>query len=191
MSEWPVAIDGVTETIVTTSLPDGGWNAAALGLHPGEPVTARTWGATRTRRAFEQSGEGTVQFTGDPLAFVRAALTVWEVDEPVLEATDAWVRVSVARLDGGTDHGTEWVEWGLTPIEHAVERTGVRTIERGAAAAVEASVAASRLGVPGYDDTYLRQRIETCAAVVGRTGNERAREALAIVESVAGPAENE
>ena len=64
---WPVALSGVTESVVTTLGPNGLWNAAPLGLHTGDPVTARTWGNTRTRRNFHRQGEGYVQFVDDPL----------------------------------------------------------------------------------------------------------------------------
>ena len=53
-ADWPVDLRGVTESIVATLGPNDRWNMAALGLHApddsGEPVTATTWGNTRTRR---------------------------------------------------------------------------------------------------------------------------------------------
>jgi len=57
---WPVALRGVTESIVTTLGPNDRWNVAALGLHapddPSDPVTARTYGRTRTWRNFTERG---------------------------------------------------------------------------------------------------------------------------------------
>jgi hypothetical protein len=110
--EWPDALDlrGVTESVVTTLGPNGRWNLAALGLHAPEadgaggaagPVTARTWGRTRTWRNFTERGEGYVQFTRDPLTFVDAALSIREADDPVLDDADAWVRVEVERIEEG------------------------------------------------------------------------------------------
>lgn len=178
MTEWPVQFRGVTESVVATRGPDGRWNLAALGLFPGDRVTARTWGRTRTRRNFERRGASVVQFTRDPVHFVDAALTVWEADEPVVESADAWVEVSVERVDSGESDGTTWVEWALTPQESAVENRTVPTTNRGYYAVVEASVAASRLGVPGYDDEALRERIDYFAEVVEGCGDDRAREAF-------------
>ncbi|THE65634.1 DUF447 family protein [Salinadaptatus halalkaliphilus] len=176
--EWPVSLSGVTETVVTTRGPNDRWNVAVLGLFADEPVTATTWGATRTKRNFHRQGGGYVQFVDDPVVFADAALSIVERDDPVLEAAAAWARVVVEPIDSGTDDGTEWEQWTLEPVEAAVERTTVPTIDRGFGAVIEATVAASRLGVGGYDDSKLRARLEWCASIVDRAGSSREREAL-------------
>ncbi|MFB6105695.1 MAG: DUF447 domain-containing protein [Halobacteriaceae archaeon] len=182
---WPAAFEGVVETVVTTRGPNGRWNVAALGVHAGAPVTARTWGRTRTRRNFEREGGGYVQFVTDPVLFVDAALSVRETDDPVLADAAAWVRVSVDRRDSGTEDGTEWVAWALTPVESAVVETSVPTLDRGTAAVVEATVAASRLGVRGFEDDRLRARLEYFADVADRCGGPRVAEAMDRVASLA------
>lgn len=177
-AEWPVDLRGVAESVVTTLGPNDRWNVAALGLFAGEPVTARTWGRTRTWRNFRERGAGYVQFTRDPVDFVEAACSIRETDDPVLDSADAWARVEVEAVDRGTENGTQWVEWALHPVEGAVERRVVPTTNRGHAAVVEATVAASRLGVPGYDDQELRERLAYLADVVDRCGGERERVAF-------------
>jgi hypothetical protein len=179
--DWPVDLRGVTETVTTTLGPKGRWNAAALGVHApaaGEPATATTWGRTRTRGNFERRGEGYVQFVADPVTFVEAALSVVEYDDPVLDAADAFARVAVERLDEGTREGTEWVEWALHPVETVVREGRVPTINRGQGAVVEATVWASRLDVPGYDDEELRARLAFLGDVVERAGGERETKAF-------------
>jgi hypothetical protein len=183
---WPVTLEGVTESIVATRGENDRWNLAALGLHAEWPVRARTWGKTRTRRNFERFIETelygqdalVVQFTNDPVAFVRAALDVWERDEPILESADAWVSVGVERVTSGQEGETEWVDWHLRPGPWAVREQRVPTVNRGFAAVVEATVAASRLGVPSYDDADLRSRIETLRDVAQRCGGDRERLAM-------------
>ncbi|WP_440764984.1 DUF447 domain-containing protein [Natronorubrum sp. DTA7] len=181
-AEWPVTLSGVTESVVATLGPNGLWNQAALGLFAADagdgPITARTWGNTRTRRNFHRQGEGYVQFVDDPVVFADAALSIVEHEEPVLESAHAWARVSAERIDSGTDDGTDWEEWALRPLESAVETETVPTIDRGFAAVVEATVAASRLDVAGYDEDELRERLAYFAAVVDRAGSPREREAL-------------
>ena len=180
-SAWPVDLAGVTESVVTTLGPNELWNVAALGLHEPEgdgPVRATTWGRTRTWRNFEERGEGYVQFTRDPVDFAEAALSVREESEPVLASADAWVRVSVDRLDGGEDDGTQWVEWALVPEESRVERRVVPTTNRGHAAVVEATVAASRLDVPAYDRDEMLSRLAYFESVVETAGSERERVAF-------------
>jgi hypothetical protein len=180
-AEWPVELRGVTESVVTTLGPNGLWNAAALGLHDGEPVTARTWGNTRTRRNFHRQGGGVVQFVDDPVVFAEAALSIHEVEEPVLDDALAWVEVEAQQVDSGEEDGTRWEEWELRPVESAVRERVVPTINRGFGAVVEATVAASRLGVEGYDDGELRDRLDWLESVVERCGGAREREAMTLV----------
>jgi hypothetical protein len=185
MSDWPAALRGVTESVVTTLGPNDRWNVAALGLHApdaeGQAVTATTWGRTRTWRNFRERGEGYVQFTVDALDFAEAALTVREEADPVLDSADAWARVTVDRREEGEDGGTQWVEWALEPVETAVERERVPTTNRGYYAVVEATVAASRLDVDAYDRAALLGRLRYFAEVVERCGGERERAAFEVV----------
>jgi len=191
---WPAHWSGVAESVVTTRGPNGRWNVAALGLYapdhpdrpgsrrewpdrPTPPVTARTWGATRTRRNFRERGEGYVQFTRDPVDFVEAACGVREADEPVLESADGWARATAEELATGESGGTEWVDWALVPVEATAARETVPTVSRAHAAVVEATVAASRLDVPGYDAERLRDRIAFFESVVESAGGRRHRRA--------------
>lgn len=180
-ADWPVALAGVTETIVTTLGPNDRWNVAALGVHApdgDDPATATTWGRTRTWRNFRERGEGYIQFTRDPVDFAEAALSVREEDAPVLDSADAWAEVAVERRAAGTEGGTQWVEWALEPVDAAVERRVVPTTNRGHAAVVEATVAASRLDVPSYDRETLRSRLAYFESVVETAGSERERAAF-------------
>jgi hypothetical protein len=186
--EWPIELSGVTESVITTYGPNDRWNVAALGLFAGDgtsddggddsdPVTARTWGNTRTRRNFHTTGEGHVQFTRDPVDFVEAACSIREEKTPILDSSDAWVRVSVELMDAGEDGRTRWERWALSPVESSIERRVVPTVDRGFYAIVEATVAASRLDVPGYDTAELRERIAYFESVIDRCGGERERAA--------------
>lgn len=177
----------MTESVVTTPGPDGRWNVAALGVSApddGGMVTARTWGQTRTRHNFSERGTGYVQFTRDPVDFVEAALSIRVVAEPVLASTDAWVRVTVSRLDSGQDRGTEWVCWRLTPVEATVERRIVPTINRGHTAIIEATVAASRLDVEAYETADLLDRLAHYERVVDTCGGPAEHAAWARLEEL-------
>ncbi|QZP37859.1 DUF447 domain-containing protein [Halobaculum magnesiiphilum] len=192
--DWPVNLTGVTESVVATLGPNGLWNLAALGLHAPEhdgrpadaPVRARTWGRTRTRRNFTERGGGVVQFVADPRDFVDAAATVREEGEPVLDSADAWVEVEVERVDAGERGGTEWVDWHLYVTDAAVERTAVRTINRGFGAVIDATVAASRLDVPAYDTGELLARLRYFADVVDRCGGPAERDAFERLREASG-----
>lgn len=183
---WPAELRGVTESVVTTLGPNDRWNVAALGLFAGDPVTARTWGRTRTRRNFEERGGGYVQFVTDPVDFVDAACTVREEDDPLLSSADAWAKIEAEAVDRGSDGDIEWVEWELTPVESAIERETVPTTNRGYCAVIEATVAASRLDVPSYDSAVLRDRLEYLESVVERCGGPRETAAFDRLREYAG-----
>lgn len=184
-AEWPLDLAGVTETVVTTRGPNGRWNVAALGVHAplesdggdGAP-TARTFGNTRTRRNFEREGEGYVHFTDDPLLFVEAALSVREHDEPVLPEAGAWVRVAVERVETEQSGDTHVETWALDAVESAVVEETVPRFDRGRAAVVEATVAASRLDVPEFDTETLRARLDFFEETARTCGGARVHEAV-------------
>lgn len=178
MTDWPVSLRGVTESLVATYGPNERWNLAALGLHAGDPVTSKTWGNTRTRRNFHREGGGYVQFTQDPVVFVDAALTIREQDTPVLESADAWVKIETKRIDAGESNGTRWEEWAHSPIENGVEREVVPTVNRGYNAVIEATVAASRLDVPNYDTDELLDRLAYLVDVTRTCGGVREQTAV-------------
>ena len=189
-SGWPVSLRGITESVVATLGPNDRWNQAALGLHApddaGDPVTAVTWGKTRTRGNFERRGEGVIQFTTDPREFVDAALDVTETEEPVREGAAAWVEVDARRVEDGEDEGTEWVRWALTPQSATVRERTVPTINRGFYAVVDATVAASRLDVPAFDTATLLDRLDYFGETVERCGGPAEREAFARIDDLTG-----
>lgn len=192
---WPLELRGVTESVVATQGPNDRWNLAVLGLHApkdadddeegASPVTARTWGDTRTRRNFTERGRGHVQFTRDPVDFVEAALGIVEQDDPALASANARVEVSVERLDDGESGGTTWVDWAITPVEATVERRVVPATSRGFNAVVEGTVAASRLDVDAYDAETLRARLSYFESIVDRCGGTGERDAWKRLQELA------
>ena len=199
---WPARLRGVTETVVATLGPNDRWNHAALGVHADgaastrdeggqgdaaddpDAVTAFTYGNTRTRRNFHGRGDGVVQFTRDALDFTNAALAVHETEGPVLDAADAWVRVTATQVDARDEDGTRVETWRLDPVEATVRRRVVPVVNRGHAAVVDATVAASRLGVPGFDDDALRDRLDRAVDVVATCGGDRERAAIRRVDAL-------
>lgn len=184
---WPVEIRGVTESVVTTLGPNDRWNVAALGLRepdtPGDPVRAITFGNTRTRRNFHREAAdgdvaGFVQFTRDPVLYVEAALSIREVDEPVMDGADAWVEVEAESVAVDDTGDTTMEHWALHPVGSGVVREVVPTTNRGYNAVFEATVAASRLDVDEYDAAVLRERLEYFEEVCRTCGGAREQEAF-------------
>lgn len=196
---WPARIAGGTETVVATKGPNDRWNQAALGIVPAwanesdalakgsaAPVTAHSYGRTRTRRNLAAGREAIVQFTRDSLDFVEAALGVFETDAPILVSADAWTRVSATQERLRDGEGTEIVEWSLHPVESGVRERVVPTTNRGRAAVIEATVPASRLAVEGYDEAELLQRLSWLADVVETAGDERSEAAFERIDEQVG-----
>lgn len=176
--EWPVPLRGVTESVIATLGPNERWNVAALGVHVGDPVTARTYGNTRTRRNFDRQGGGVVQFVADPRDFADAALSIREESSPVLESADAWVEVDAVQVGKHEEAGTTIREWELSPVDNAVVRERPMTTNRSFGAVVEATVAASRLDTPGFEESTLLDRLCFFDDVVERCGGVREKEAM-------------
>lgn len=175
-------LHGVTEALVTTRGPNERWNVAALGIHPPDgqtdPPTARTWGRTRTWRNFSERGEGYVQFTRDPVLYVDAALGLREQEEPILDDARCWVRVRPEQEGQGFAGETQWADWQLPAVESRVVSRTVPTFNRGYAAVVEATVAASRLDVAAYDTAKLWGRMDYFEDVADRCGGPRVHQAF-------------
>ena len=183
---WPFDVDGVVEAVIATEQPAGGWNMAALGIR-GDRSTdranrARTWGQTRTRNNFERTGEGVVQLLTDPRLFTRAALDRWVRDDRIHPEASAWVEVAVEREASGSQGGTEWIDWRLKALDGARERLSVLAPTRGFPAIIELTIAASRLGIPEYEDDGLRDRMDYFATVAETCGGGPEREALETIE---------
>jgi len=191
LTDWPVDLRGVTESVVATLGPNDLWNMAALGLHapdePGEPVEATTWGNTRTKRNFHRQGGGVVQFTADPREFVESAVTIREESEPVFPHADAWVEIEAQSVDSGTDGGTEWERWEIRPTAAGtIEESRPLTINRGFYAVVDATVAASRLDVPAFETDVLIGRLRYFEETVQKCGGPQEREAFATLSEESG-----
>jgi hypothetical protein len=182
---WPAALAGITESVVTTRGPNGRWNAAALGLHRDDTVvTAQTFGRTRTWRNLQADGRGVINFTTDPVQFVRAALSVYEPDTAVLAGAAAVVEVTAAAIREWTEDTTEMTRWELQPVWANIRQWQLPTYRRGRMAVIDATVAASRLDVPGADEAALRAELQRCADIVARTGSDSDRTAFAEIDAL-------
>lgn len=168
---WPFPEPGIIESVIATRQPDGEWNLAAIGIRPAESGgTAKTWGETRTRSNLIRNGTGYVQIVKDPVLFTHAALERWTRSDPILDSASAWAKIRVTQIDSGTVDETEWVEWSLTPETSEIRERVVPSPSRGFAAVIEMTIAASRLGCPGFHDEELRGRLRYFADVARSCG---------------------
>lgn len=183
-TEWPIELAGITETVIATPNPDRTWHQASFGLHPDTDHTGRgrCWGQTKTASNLERTGEAVFQFLTDPLVFAETALGDCNTPAPVFQSTHAWVRVGAVNVATGCQNDTQWSDWQFTPQTSAIRKETVPVVRRGTAAVIEALVAASRLDVPGYDQSTLIAQIDRSRSIINRCGTPRDKTALRRIE---------
>ena len=173
----------IIETVTTTINPDGTVNCAAMGVEWGENVIViKPFPATRTLRNLRATGEAVVNLTDDILLFTAAALgdphpptrPTSAVAGAVLADACSWREVTVEAIDAGGPRArvTTHVVGGGTGREFL-------GFNRAAAAALEASILASRVKWLGADEVLAE--LERLQVVVDKTAGPRERAAMELV----------
>jgi hypothetical protein len=181
-ARWPLI-----ETVVTTLNPGGALRCAAMGVRWGEQdVAFWPFDDTRTLRNLRVRGEAVVHLTDDALLFVQAALgrplpktrPAANVEGAVIEGCSAWREVVVTEI-------------APTAGELPRSRVEARVVAGGAGsqpplgmcrarhAAVEASIAASRLRWLGPERVLAE--LDRLQDLVDRTAGPRERAAMQYV----------
>jgi uncharacterized protein len=179
---WPLI-----ETVMTTRGRDGGVNCAAMGIRWGtDEVVFWPFHATRTLRNLRFRGEAVAHLTDDVLLFVQAALGHPQpVTRPaevirgaVIEQCSAWRELVVTEIAAAGD------ELPRARVTARVVASGAGAqppmgICRARHAAVEASIAASRLRWLGAE--RVGAELDRLQVLVDKTAGPREREAMAFV----------
>lgn len=167
---WDFLRGRITETIATTEPV----NVAPMGvLRESDGVFARLWEGSDTLENVRESGEVTVNFTRDPVVYVRGALGEPGEDLVVdgrLREADAWFRCRAERV--GVEGEVE--RWRLERVDGEVVRRRVFAVNRGFNSVVEAAVHATRLEFR----PELRELVDHHVGVARKCGGEREREAV-------------
>ncbi|HEX5194605.1 MAG TPA: DUF447 domain-containing protein [Solirubrobacteraceae bacterium] len=181
-ARWPLL-----ETVVTTLSPGGGVNCAAMGVRWGsDDVVFWPFADTRTLRNLRIRGEAVVHLTDDVLLFVQAALgrprpatrPAAHVEGAVIEECSAWREVVVTEIapSGG--------ELPRSRVRARVVAGGSGSqpplgMCRARHAAVEASIAASRLRLLGSE--RVLGELDRLQDLVEKTAGPRERAAMQYV----------
>lgn len=167
---WEFLKGRITETIATTEPA----NVAPMGvLREDGEAYARLWEGSDTLENVRSSGEVTVNFTRDPVVYVRGALGEpggeFVVDGRLRDA-DAWFRCDAeyVRSDGQVER------WRLEVVDGEVVRRRLCTVNRGFNSVIEAAVHATRLEFK----PELRDLVDHHVEVARKCGGEREREAV-------------
>jgi hypothetical protein len=177
------------ETVVTTTGGDGVVNCAAMGVRWGEEeLVFWPFDATRTLRNLRFRGEAVVHVTDDVLLFVQAALghprpamrAARAIVGSVIKEASAWREVVVTEIAPSEDGMPR------SRVRARVVATGTGTststppgLCRARHAAVEASIAASRLRWLGGE--RVGAELDRLQELVDKTAGPRERAAMAYV----------
>jgi hypothetical protein len=179
---WPLI-----ETVMTTRGRDGGVNCAAIGVRWGtDEVVFWPFDATRTLRNLRFHGEAVAHLTDDVLLFVQAALghphpatrPAEAIRGAVIEQCSAWRELVVTEI---APTGEQLPRSRVT-ARVVASGTGAQPpmgICRARHAAVEASIAASRLRWLGAE--RVGAELDRLQELVDKTAGPREREAMAFV----------
>ena len=170
--------EGINEVIGITA---GDWlNTAPLGIIVGDDIKVRLY-SNHTKSFLERSGELFVNVIHDPVVFVISAFEDLDegwfesLDPPVIRNAMSWIRFE-AEIEGNFAH--------LKFIEGGVIRKGVRAVNRGFNAVIEAAVHGTRYVFSRNPE--LRERILYYGRIVERCGGKRERKAFDLLLSYTG-----
>lgn len=186
-AEPPGARLPLIETVVTTLEPGGEVNCAAMGVRWGdEELVFWPFEGTRTLRNLRARAEAVVHLTDDVLLFVQAALgrprpvtrSAAKVAGSVIEECSAWREVVVTEIAETAGELPRWqvrarVVAGGTGSQPPLGMCRARH------AAVEASIAASRLRWLGAERVW--SELDRLQDLVDRTAGPRERAAMEYV----------
>jgi uncharacterized protein len=174
------------ETVVTTTGRDGVVNCAAMGVRwDQEELVFWPFDSTRTLRNLRFRGEAVVHLTDDVLLFVQAALghprpamrPARAIDGSVITEASAWREVVVTEIAPSEDGMRR------SRVRARVVATGTGTgtstppgLCRARHAAVEASIAASRLRWLGGE--RVGAELDRLQELVDKTAGTRERAAM-------------
>ncbi len=175
----------IVETVVTTTGADGAVNCAAMGVEWGEDaVVVKPWHGTRTLRNLRERPAAVLHLTDDILLFCEAALgdprppvhPARAVDGFVLDDACSWRELRVRSLDAEGERAR--VVMDVVARGSGREYVG---FSRAAAAALEASIVASRLRL--LPAAQVHAELDRLQDIVDRTAGPRERAAMDLVRA--------
>lgn len=185
MAEESERAERVVELIAATLGDDGTANFAPMGARflPGGRVALVAYHGSATGRNLAARRAAALNLTRDALLFVKTALGdyapphVIENGAPVMDEADEMAVIAVDRheeLEGKT-------RFEAAIVTRRVMRAPQSGFNRAEAAVIEALIAATRIGVMDADE--IAQALCRAAVIVSKTGGEREREAMRLVEA--------
>ncbi len=183
-------MEGINEVIVTTRSIDDRPNAAPIGLirHSGK-LTARVYNESHTCTNIKDTGLLAVNIVDDPVVFVQSALedldkemfefieTGTGINFPVLASSNGWVIFKAGIKEGNIATTAE-----LQFITGNIKSMGIRPINRGFNAVIEAAIYATRYKV--FNDESFLSKIKSYKDVINKCGGRSEKKAYSLINKL-------
>jgi len=183
-------MEGINEVIVTTKSIDDRPNAAPIGLiRRSGKVTVRIYNESHTCTNIKEAGLLAVNMVDDPVVFVRSALedldkekfefieTGTGINFPVLASSNGWVIFKAGITEGDIVTTAE-----LQFIAGNIKSMGIRPINRGFNAVIEAAIYATRYKV--FSDETILSKIKSYENVINKCGGRSEKEAYSLINKL-------
>jgi uncharacterized protein len=180
-------MEGINEVIVTTKSIDDQPNAAPIGLiRRNGRLTVRVYNESHTCTNIKDTGLLAVNIIDDPVVFVQSALedldkekfefieTGTGINFPVLASSYGWVIFKAEIKEGDIATTAE-----LQFITGNVKSMGIRPINRGFNAVIEAAIYATRYKV--FNDETFLSKIKSYKDLINKCGGRSEKEAYKLI----------
>lgn len=180
-------MEGINEVIVTTKSINDRPNAAPIGLiRRNGRLTVRVYNESHTCTNIKDTGLLAVNIIDDPVVFVQSALedldkekfefieTGTGINFPVLASSYGWVIFKAEIKEGDIATTAE-----LQFITGNVKSMGIRPINRGFNAVIEAAIYATRYKV--FNDETFLSKIKSYKDLINKCGGRSEKEAYKLI----------
>jgi hypothetical protein len=183
-------MEGINEVIITTKSIDDRPNAAPIGLiRRNGKLTVRVYNESHTCTNIKDTGLLAVNLVDDPVVFVQSALedldkekfefieTGTGINFPVLTSSHGWVIFKAGITEGDIATIAE-----LQFITGNIRSMGIRPINRGFNAVIEAAIYATRYKV--FNDETFLSKIKSYKDVINKCGGRSEKEAYRLINKL-------
>ena len=186
LSEYGIG-EGISEVIATTQSEEREPNAAPIGIINRKGYFVRLYNGSKTLSNVLKTHKIAANVSNDAVLFVISAFKNLSREHftrfqgfPVLRDADAWVIFKCEPACSGED----FFGFKLKVQAAKVNRKGVRAINRGLNAIIEATILATRLKVneKGGQKQRILREIAYYEGIVEKCGGEREKEAMKILK---------
>ena len=179
--------EGISEVIVTTQSASGVSNAAPIGILTREGnYFVKLYKGSQTLTNVTETKKLAANVTDDAVLFVKAAFDTLSANFyslfqgfPVLKEANSWILFKCDFIE----EKVESFLFQLAPIAVEINMHGVRAINRGFNAVIEAAILATRYGIvkDEREKEEMKKMVERYTEIVAKCGGRKEKEAMRVL----------